>query len=664
MIFKITLLSLSILFISVTTIAQNLNNTKTYEDSYNKGKILYKERKYDEAIEAFKISKTLASKSGDTISTTNALSRIGLCYLGKEDYKISEKYFKRSLELEIICGDSARIAKGFNNIGITKYYLSELDSCLFYYKKALSIYQNTSNKKLPKFLKNIGLVYKKKGDYINSSKYLFQAAKMFENKKNNEEAAAIYSIIGNMYNESGYDSLSLHYHNLGLKLRKDLNDNLAIAQSMNNIANIIRKVYGIDTALVIYNKALTLTKRVKNKRLESIILNNIGEIYLELSNSKTSREFFLSSLKIKKSLSDQHGIAHTTFNLAKLDEMLGNYEDLERHLSIGISISKNIKAPNLLVKYYGLYSKYLTSKKEYKNATQYFKLYLNLKDSLLNELKVKSISEAEIKYQTSQLEKQVAFLKPLENEIEILNLKTENQENKLKFQNIVNWTLGISIFLMLIIILLILRISNQRKRMNVLLELKNEEVTHRVKNNLEILTMIFKGQSRMIKDEKIKSILDQNQHRIKAINHLHRSLSKTPEIGVSSKIYFDGMIDDLLFSLNFPKINCSLTIENLRLDADMMLHIGLLMNELVTNAIKHGLRNVQNPRLDVSLIKKNQFIELKIRDNGQGIDKSIDLNNVDSYGMTLVKKLTNRQLDGNLNYSYQNGAIFTIKIPI
>ncbi|WP_046755445.1 tetratricopeptide repeat-containing sensor histidine kinase [Kordia jejudonensis] len=644
--------------------AQKNGLAKQQIDYYQKGKEFHKEKKYDSAISYFEKYKSEALLNNDTIKAANAFYRIGLCYLTKENYKKAEDYFKETLSLEVQMKDSLRIAKGYNNVGIAKYYLSQLDSCLFYYDKALSIYRITSKKKLPQFLKNIGLVHKKKGDYLNASNYLFEAAQLLENEHKKAESASTYNIIGMMFNESGYDSLSLNYHSLSLKIRKELQDTLAIAKSLNNIANVAKRVYGLDSSLTTYNRAFKLIERFENDRIKSKILNNIGEVHLELKDYKKSKSYFKKSLVLKEELGDQYGIAYSLLNITKILLHEKKIREAEKLINRGLKISEEINSLTLLVQYHGIYSQLLTTNKEFEKATKYYKSYLQLKDSLLNELKIKSLSNAEVKYRTADLEKQVAFLEPLEGEIKILSLENENQKDKIKFQTTINWFLFFIVLAILFVLILLWRLGKQRKQINELLELKNEEITHRIKNNLEILTGIFNNQLRVTNNESVKEILTQNKHRLKVINHLHNRLSSEPNKDISAKIYFEGLIDDLLFSFNFSKSKCDSSIDELQISTDTILHVGLLMNELITNAIKHGLKETKEPKLEISLKNYDSYLELKVKDNGHGLPENIDLVSIESYGMILIDKIVNRQLDGELIYAYKNGALFTINIPI
>lgn len=644
--------------------AQQEKEISNSTDWYARGKTLYNEKKYKESISAFEQAELAAARSQDTVRLMNALSWLGLSHIAIEDYLTSKKYYQEALQRELQYGDSTRIAKAFNNLGISQYYLSELDSCLINYHQALDIYRLIGNQALPQFIKNIGLVYQKQGQYENAAQYLFESALMFEQKDDKAEAASVYNIIGNMYNESGYDSLSVHYHSLGLRLRRSLNDKMAIAQSLNNLANAGRKIFGVDSALYLYREALAITDEFDRKRLRSALLNNIGEIYLNRGNLKESRTFFDQSLELKKYLNDQYGIAHTIHNLARISLLEENMDEAEVYILEGLPKTEKIGASKLLLKYYGLYAYFLTSEKRFEEATRYYPKYVSLKDSLLNDMKLQAFSEAEVKYRTAKLKEEVAFLRPMEQEIEVLTLQMENQQVQLNFQRAINWGTGIGAAMMLVLVILARRDSLQRKRFNELLALKNTEIEHRVKNNLGILMAIFSGQSRMTSDDKLKTILRQNEYRIKTIRHLHNLLSKESIGEVSSRIYFEGLIDDLLFSLDLPKKHCIISIGNISLDADKMLHVGLLLNELITNAVKHGLSQVSNPCLEVSLQDEGNSIQLRVKDNGPGMKNSLEQNPKTSYGMSLINKLVNRQLEGSLDYHDDHGAVFSIKIPI
>jgi two-component sensor histidine kinase len=630
---------------------------------YDQGKSFYQKKDYTAAINAFKRAESIAVQQKDTLLLMNALSRIALCFAGREDYQQAENYYRTVLVLELAYKDSTRIAKAYNNVGFAKHYLSQLDSCLFYYHKALSIYRSTGNEGIPQFIKNIGLVYQMKGDVEKAAASLFESAELFEKQNDTPEVASIYNILGNMYNESGYDSLSLHYHNKGLELRKSLNDEVAVAQSLNNLANTVKSVIGTDSALSLFRQALEIAIRHGNNRLRSALLNNIGEIFLDRGKIDTCKALFFESLKLKRELKDQYGIAHTTHNLARVSLLQKKNSEAESLVMEGLAIAKDIKAAKLLVKYYGMYAYLLTANEKFKEATRYYQLYLGLKDSLLSELKLKAFSEAEVKYRTNNLEEEVAYLRPLEKEIEVLNLHAENQRQRLKFQHAVNWGMGIGAFMMFILVLMARRVSVQRKKYNELLALKNEEIFHRVKNNLNILMAIFSGQSRMTSNEELKSILKQNESRIKTIRHLHDRLSREPNNNLSAKIYFEGLIDDLLFTSNYSKSKCRISIGDVQLGADKTLYMGLIINELVTNSIKHGLGQHPDPFLEVLLKQHPGYIELKVKDNGPGIQREANPRQEESYGMNLLYKLVREELEGEVQYSYEQGAVFTIKIP-
>ena len=219
----------------------------------------------------------------------------------------------------------------------------------------------------------------------------------------------------------------------------------------------------------------------------------------------------------------------------------------------------------------------------------------------------------------------------------------------------------------------------ERKRAEIDLQrsLKEKEVLlrelhHRVKNNLQVISSLLDLQSEDVKDQQAYEVFLEAQNRIRSMAHIHEQLyqsSNLAELNVSS--YIEQLVHTLLQSYGKTNISPQIRIEKVSLDMDMAVSCGLIVNELVSNALKYafplGASSAEsaNSEILVALSQKDgHMLSLMIRDNGIGLSgMSFDESQSLSFGLRLVKMLT-RQLKGDIDIDGSQGTCVTIVFPI
>jgi len=189
------------------------------------------------------------------------------------------------------------------------------------------------------------------------------------------------------------------------------------------------------------------------------------------------------------------------------------------------------------------------------------------------------------------------------------------------------------------------------------------EIHHRVKNNLQIIISLFNLQSHYITDEKASEALKEGQDRIKSMALIHERFYQNEG---QSRIDFDDYIKRLVenlylsFSLNPERVITKIDTEKISLDIDTAVPCGLIINELVSNAMKHAFAPGQQGEISISFKKSGEkHIHAEVSDNGKGLPPEFDLETADSLGMQLISALTN-QLDGELKVISGNGSKFVL----
>ena len=190
-----------------------------------------------------------------------------------------------------------------------------------------------------------------------------------------------------------------------------------------------------------------------------------------------------------------------------------------------------------------------------------------------------------------------------------------------------------------------------------------KEIYHRVKNNLQIVMSLMSLQSQKVKDKEIVEIFKDSQNRIKSMALIHERLFKSKDLaGIHFKDYIQDLANNLLrsYGVNDGSINLRLDAEDAIMNLDTANPCGLIVNELVSNSLKHAF---PEGRIGELLIKfnseNNEMLTLIVRDNGIGFPEDIDFRKTNTLGMQLVMSLVS-QLMGTIELDRNNGTEFKI----
>jgi two-component sensor histidine kinase len=192
-----------------------------------------------------------------------------------------------------------------------------------------------------------------------------------------------------------------------------------------------------------------------------------------------------------------------------------------------------------------------------------------------------------------------------------------------------------------------------------------KEIHHRVKNNLQVISSLLNLQSKSIIDEKALAALNEGRNRVKSMALIQQNLYRDDNLtGVDIKDYIEKLINSLFVSYNIEtaKIKLQTNIEQLQLDVDTVIPLGLIINELISNALKYAFVNKQNGLLQVMLYIQNTQLVLCVKDDGIGMDNDdLNKNNSASIGFKLVQSFL-QKLEATMNVEKNNGTTITLTI--
>ena len=266
------------------------------------------------------------------------------------------------------------------------------------------------------------------------------------------------------------------------------------------------------------------------------------------------------------------------------------------------------------------------------------------------------------KYQSDLKENQIAQLSQ-ENIITSLELKQKNN---------LLWFSILGLLLAIIAGLGFYKAYKTKTKSNKLLSEKNDqlstalsankmlvkEIHHRMKNNLQFVSSLLSLQSRYEKDKGILKAINTGKYRVQSLSLLHKNLYLNEDLhSIQIKKYFEELVENIIggYAQSHKKIEITTDIDDLELDIESVIPLGLITNELITNAFKHAFHNTVHGKLHLSVKAHEDKIRLAVKDNGTGLPFTEIPERSKSMGMQLIRMFANK-LNGKLEIDNFNGS--------
>lgn len=191
------------------------------------------------------------------------------------------------------------------------------------------------------------------------------------------------------------------------------------------------------------------------------------------------------------------------------------------------------------------------------------------------------------------------------------------------------------------------------------------EIHHRAKNNLQLIFSLLKLQSGYIKDKQDIEIFKESQNRIKSLALIHERLYQSKDLAnIDFNEYIKNLANSLIkfYGTDRDKIALKVDVGDVLLGVDAAIPCGLIVNELVSNSLKHAFPEGREGKVKIALRSTDEKeIELVVSDNGVGMPEDLDFRNTESLGLHLVTILAEDQLQGKIELDRTKGTKFQIK---
>ncbi|HUH66243.1 MAG TPA: PAS domain S-box protein [Syntrophales bacterium] len=196
-------------------------------------------------------------------------------------------------------------------------------------------------------------------------------------------------------------------------------------------------------------------------------------------------------------------------------------------------------------------------------------------------------------------------------------------------------------------------------------EILLKEIHHRVKNNLQVIMSLLRHQAEYAQDQRIHDIFLESQSRIKAMSFIHEKLYQSDNLAkVDLRDYISSLAKSLFstYKVNAAQIKLAVDADGISLGVDTAIPCGLIINELVSNSLKHAFPDNRTGKIDITVRPVGPGeLELVVGDDGVGVPMDLDIINAKSLGLHLVTLLAKNQLRGHIEMVRYRGTSFRIR---
>ena len=610
----------------------------------------------------------------DYNNIADAALKVGITYGIQSDYHLAIDFFNQSLQANKQVGNKRRISDNYNNIGHCYKYLGDYEKAVDFYEQALAIsIESEDSGGIAMMYNHIAIMYDYQGNYKMALDYYFNSLRINERLGITEEIGSLCSNIGIVYYYLEDYEQALEYQQKNLDIMREVKDKRGISIAHYNIGNIYESQGNYDSALIHLISGLDLREEIGDKQGIATGYFNIGQLYSKLKDDDRAIDMHNKGLDLSKEIGYKMGIGNNSISLGRIYYNQGKKELARNYLLNAYHIGEELGFPDLIRSSAETLSKLYASYHQYDKAYSYLETFKEMDDSLSNADNVKQITQLEMQYDFDKQKQQVEFEQAQE--------RMAHQE-EIERQKIVRNSFIGGFILVALTGFLIFRSYIQKKRANILLAEQKEEIQtmnerltesldekevllreihHRVKNNLQIISSLLNLQTHNIDDEIVKDAVKEGQSRVKSMALIHQMLYQSDRLAkINFNEYINQLVGFLSSSYKGSGISTLIHAENINLDIDTAIPLGLIINELVTNSFKYAFKGKDNGEVRIAIVENDDSdYLLTISDNGIGLPETIDMNKSDSLGLKLVNILT-RQLQGKLNVKNDNGACFEI----
>ena len=504
---------------------------------------------------------------------------------------------------------------------------------------------------LPFLNTQVGYVFERKGDLVRAADYALDSKRLAEELGDLKGIALAYSDLANLFWKHSKFEKGLEYglESLAIFEKRGIND-MDYDFALYVVGNNLLELKKYQEALTYYKHSIAIGERYGFYNNLSDAYISLIDLYTFLDQYEDAEKSGTQALKYARLLNNKFLLMRSWLAIGKLELFQGKYitaiESLEKCIEIA---GPEFGDKYYLSQAYGLLGKAYIGNHNYKGGTESFIVYDSLRNQIFTEASDHRISLLQTEFDIAQKENTIQGME--------VQIKKQNSQKTL-----------ISIIAgLLLLLLVVLYVTFQKdKGKNILLERQNKEkefllkeIHHRVKNNLGIVSSLLDLQAAEMKDPTAIQAIEESRNRVYSMSMIHQKLYQGKNLSsIEMKDYFINLSKHIIDSFGVHKlIEFDYDLDEVQMDVDSAIPLGLIVNELLTNSFKHAFPNNKEGMVKIVFqeIEKKRFL-LEIIDNGIGIN-DFDTKNDENTGFgSLLIDLLVKQLDGSMTIFNEFGT--------
>lgn len=499
----------------------------------------------------------------------------------------------------------------------------------------------------------LGYVFERRGQLDRAADYAVASLNLGVSLNDKKAIALAYSDLSNLFWKQSKFDTGLEYGLKSLKIfeERNLND-LDYDFTLYVVGNNYLALKEYEKAKTYYEHAITIGERYGFYNNLSDVYISLVDLYAYLNEFDKAEHAGKNALKYAHFLENNFMVMRSWLSIGKLQNLQGKYisaiESLNKCIEVATS---DFGDEYYLSQAYETLGKAYAGNHNYKEAYQAFAEYDILKNRIF----------------TAEADQRISLLK---TEFDVMTKEgtIQLQETEIKKQRSRQTMVIIISGLLLLLLFLSYKAIQNNVKKNKLLQQQNrekefllKEIHHRVKNNLEIVSSLLALQSAEINDPKIVETMQESQNRVHSMSMIHQNLYQGKSLSsIEMKGYFENLANYVLDAFGVEnQVNVLFEMNRLELDVDTAIPIGLIVNELLTNSLKHAFPNKKKGTIRIGLNKKGPQLYMKVADNGVG-NTSFEKIQDSGFGTRLIQLLT-QQLDGKIKVTIDKGTLVSFE---
>lgn len=654
-----------------TTLTRKLADTTRANTYYEIANAYYGQSQFDSATYYLALARPLYRRNNHTRGLGDYNRLRGIMSLRQGLLEDALNFDQAAIREYARIGKTQSIALVYNNMGWLYKIMGETQQVQAYAKEGLAYVHKAIviNQRLNAYTSlvdnyvNLGIIHEDLGEFKLGRDCFFKAIAINEQIRAKPEANRIlYNNLGKNYNVEGQYQQAITYLNKSLVINLQLKKYSSLAHNYRNLATAYMGLKQPKEALDYAEKALEQVKLSKELPIATSVYGTLAKAYAAAGQYQKAYESVLERKQIEDSLMS----LEKTRTIARLQ---GRYQVQQTQAlattKADLELAKTREMARVEAEKAAAIA---TIQRDEKQQMALIRAQAEIE-------KTRAVADIQTKYNTQQRLQQIATL---------------NQQNEQRSDWIQQMKIGFGLLLLLVSLLLgqyfMIRRANRRlAAQNVIIQQNSQqlvvqsdqlrtlmkELHHRVKNNLAIVSSLLNLQVSGMHDEKAIQAVRVGQQRVEAMSLIHQQLYRTDQLTIiNMREYLSNLAESLMraYGYNHSTFDLQIEVEKIELDVEIAIPIGLIVNELMTNAFKHAYHDQPYPFLRIRLGADSKLpvsgLTLEVEDNGVGFDiinwqKSAK---VTSFGKLLITSLS-EQLEGRIELSSTQGTHFKLRVP-